>query len=322
MLLSVEEIYKELADLEEKDFDSLASSAKTDEERNFWMQVKVFFYGEKNPKTIYHYTNFSALEGILSGDGLRMFRSDNMNDKAEMHNFIDILEKSVKKRIDQKDMKSVISLRFNEERIKRRQEIAYLASFSTWKDDVSQWERYGNGGYGVVIAFDFKNLHTIASNAGLRLQKVFYGTNADKHQIVDVLEDLFLDKDHVRHAFLQNDWDAVFDSAWGVSVAHKHYSFASEQEFRLVTLPTWKGKRHDKLGSANIVCTPSAIKECVHFDWKNECNKNNIPIEKIITGIIIGPRSGVTKRKLQERLKEMGMECMVNNVSKSKSTLR
>ena len=323
MPISGQEIYKELEELKDKDFKKLVSLAQTDKEHDFWVQTQGYFCGGKHyPKTIYHYTNFAALEGILSDEGIRMFRSDGMNDKAEMRNFIDLAEKSLYKRIRQKDMRTVIAKKFDEERATRKQDVSYLASFSTWSDDVSQWERYGNDGYGVAIAFDFVSLKAVARKNGIMLQEVFYGDNADKHQIVDVMEDLFYGKDHARHRFKKDDWNGVFDNAWAVSVSHKHYTFASEQEYRLVTLPTWNGNRYDRLGNAYFVSTSSAIKECVHLDWKEGCKDNNIPIDKMITGIIIGPRSGMAIVKLQERLRQIGMECLAKRVKKSKSTLR
>lgn len=323
MAISGQEVYKELEGLEEKDFKRFIISAQTDKEHDFWVQAQDYFCGGKHyPRTIYHYTNFSALEGILSDEGIRMYRSDGMNDKAEMRNFIDLVEKSLYKRIRQKDMRTVIAKRFAEERTNRKQDISYLASFSTWPDDVSQWERYGNNGYGVTVAFDFASLKAIARKNGIMLQEVFYGDNADRHQLVDVLEDLFYGRDHVRHNFKKDNWKGIFDNAWAVSVAHKHYTFASEQEFRLVTLPTWRGNRYDILGDAYTVSTPSVIKECINLNWKKECRDSHIPIDKMVTGIIIGPRSGMTIVNLQEWLKQIGMECLAKRVRKSKSTLR
>ena len=175
--MQANEIYKELEELQRRDLDNIIKNSKTIKERTFWMKIRECLYNEK-PKTIYHYTSLPALEGILLEGKLRLFRSDGMNDKAEMHNFINLLERSVLKRIRQKESQDIVKQKFREERLKREREITYITSFSTWKDDVSQWERYGNNGYGVAMAFDYKMLKALAQPCMLRLQEVFYGENA------------------------------------------------------------------------------------------------------------------------------------------------
>lgn len=321
MVMQADEIYKELEKLQKHDLDNIIKKSKTIKERTFWMKIRECLYNEK-PKTIYHYTSLPALEGILLEGKLRLFRSDGMNDKAEMHNFIDLLEKSVCKRIRQKELQDIIKREFKNEMSNRKQEITYIISFSTWKDDVSQWERYGNNGYGVAIAFDYKTLRDLAQPCMLRLQEVFYGENADNHQLIDMLEPQFRSYDFSQQQFGINEFESAFDNAWAVSAAHKHYSFASEREYRLVTLPTWKGKRYDKLGNSTPICTPSAIKECINFDWRQQCIDNNVPVDKLIVGITIGPKSRVKRKELQKYLKDIGFDCLIKNVKLSKSTLR
>ena len=312
-------IYEEFLQMRKEDFDKLICSAKGNKEREFWIAICSYFFN--NPKTIYHYTNFSALEGILFGEGIRMCRTDNMNDKKEMKNFIELIEEAVINRVGLQ-MKQSINERFAEERKKRQDDIAYLTSFSLWKDDASQWERYGNDGYGVAIAFDYEKLKGLAMDKNILLQKVFYGEDAKHHKLVDVLEDLFLGKSNVRHQFTSNDWETIFDQIWAISVAHKNFSFESEKEIRLVTLPTWTGKRYDRLGDLQVVTTPYGIKECLYFDWKKGCCDRNIPIEEFITELTIGPRSSVEVEDLRKWLKDKKLDCLARCVGKSGSTLK
>ncbi len=111
--------------------------------------------------------------------------------------------------------------------------------------DTGKWERYGNNGKGVSVAVDVKILKSIVSNRRISLQETFYGKNADNHQITDVLEDLFSDNDYVRHGFDKNSFEDAFWQMWILSVAHKHFSFAGEREFRLMTFPQYRGKRYE-----------------------------------------------------------------------------
>ena len=52
---------------------------------------------------------------------------------------------------------------------------AFAACFSFHRDDAAQWERYGNRGRGVCIAFQREYLEKMATGA-LSLQLVFYQT--------------------------------------------------------------------------------------------------------------------------------------------------
>ena len=318
----IKEIIEYFESMSERDYKKMQMKLTTDKEQELYALLYDFFHGKNYPKTIYHYTNFVALEGILCGEGLRMCRSDNMNDKKEVFNFVELAEKSLLKRFKGDQKKSIeIRNKFKQELAARKNDIAYLVSFSTWCDDVSQWERYGNNGRGVNIAFNVNKLKDLVETKMVALQRVFYGKNADHHQLIDVLEDLFLQEQHVRWGFYQNDWKAVFDNMWAVSVAHKHSSFLSEQEYRLMTLPAWSGKRYDKLGDLFTVMTSSGPKECLYLNWKEYCNNSQITYSDLITGIIIGPRSNVKVSELQQWLTKIGMECLAKCVRKSNSPL-
>lgn len=317
-----EKFLKQFKAMSEEDFKKELREAKEDAERELILLL-YNFYHRHCPKNVYHYTDFSALEGILCGAGIRLCRSDKMNDKGELYNFVDLLKKSVSKRFaDDENMLKEIDKRFCDVQQERKTDICYLASFSTWEDDVSQWERYGNDGFGISISFDVETLKKISLEKEIAFQEVFYGKNADFHQLTDVFEDLFKQKELVRHTFYPNDWKAAFDSTWAVAGAHKQHSFASEQEFRLLTLPLWNGKRHDNLGETHIVTTPSGFRECLYLDWKKTCEELKIPYENLITKITIGPRSPLTTIELKEWLNAKGLKCFCDCVTKSESTLR
>lgn len=85
------------------------------------------FHNRHWPQTVYHYTDFVALEGILCGDGIRLCRSDKMNDRRELYNFIDLLKQSVSKRfLDNENVLKEIDQYFSNARQGRKDEICYL----------------------------------------------------------------------------------------------------------------------------------------------------------------------------------------------------
>ncbi len=278
---------------------------------------------ESEPKLLFHYTNFVALEGVLLGQGIRLCCANEMNDKSEMKHFIQMLEKAVLKRCEiesRQDLISTVKTIFNEEIDERKNDMVYLASFTEWEDDAAQWERYGNGGYGVSIALDYNVLKIIRENDYLMCNQIYYGKNADKHKLVDDIYDVIKGKFPTTHNFDRRE--GVFDNAWACSAAYKNSSFMSEREYRVLTLPTWNGKRFDKLGDLQTVTTPSQIKKCLYFDWKKRCKEKQISIETFIKRIVIGPKSSQTIKGLQEWLRENGLEELSGCVVKSESSLR
>ena len=83
------DVIKYLESMKDTDFQEEIAKAKNDRDRTLLTTLYKFYYEKRNPPIIYHYTDFVALEGILFRDGIRLCRADDMNDKAEMRNFID-----------------------------------------------------------------------------------------------------------------------------------------------------------------------------------------------------------------------------------------
>lgn len=278
---------------------------------------------EKTPELLFHYTNFVALEGILFGEGIRLCCSSEMNDAKEIKHFIQMLESSTIKYCEisgRTELVPLVEKLFLEQKEKRKDEVVYLTSFSEWEDDAAQWERYGNSGYGVSIGFDLVELKKVLSSYYIMCQKVFYGRRADEHQLIKDIFDIVVGKFPTTHGF--DNADGVFDNAWGCAAAHKNPSFESEREYRMMTLPSWKGKRHDGLGEFKMVTTPSQIKRCLYFDWKIACEDHQVPHYRLIKRIVIGPRSRQSVDGLKEWLICKGEGRLADCVVKSESSLR
>ena len=106
---------------------------------------------------LYHYTDFAAFDGIIRCAELRLNNILNMNDAAEMRLFMNGICKAVLDKLDvaeesEKAKKSRAF--FKKELVKEFYYSAYAACFSKYRDDASQWERYGHLGQGVCIGFE------------------------------------------------------------------------------------------------------------------------------------------------------------------------
>ena len=274
---------------------------------------------EYENEILYHYTDYQALDGMLHQAQLRVNNVLNMNDAAEMRYFMDGLCDAVAKRLESEgDSKRAGQVRalFREELKKEFYYSAYAACFSLHRDDAAQWERYGNRGRGVCIAFQGKYLQKMARGA-LSLQTVFYQDNMENHNLTGVFCRLMKRE---RELSARNpDIKKAMNYAWSCSAAFKHPSFLSEREVRLVVSPFVK-EYFDVKPCYNI--TTERIKKYYPLDLTAMCRKIGIGLEEFVPEIIIGPESTQSKSILQDYLRDGGMKELAERVSLSSCPLR
>lgn len=104
-------------------------------------------------------------------------------------------------------------------------------------------------------------------------------------KLVDDIYDVLKGEFPTTHNFDKKE--AVFDNAWGCAASFKNPSFMSEREYRVLTLPTWKGKRF-----------------------------------ALIKRIVVGPKSPQNIEDLREWLRNNGLGELSGCVVKSESSLR
>lgn len=265
----------------------------------------------------YHYTDFQALDGILRWAQLRVNNVLRMNDSAEMRHFMDRLSIAIVRRLeaggDEKHAQAVRAL-FQEEM--RKEYSAYAACFSFRRDDAAQWERYGNRGRGVCIAFRGALLRKMAIGP-LSLHTVFYEDDVTGHPMVD----RFLRLAQEKAALSGEDPDVrrAMRDAWACSVAFKHPSFSSEDEVRLVVAP------FEKEGLDIKPCyhvTKERIKKYYPLDLRSMCQQEGGTLEDLIMEITIGPESTQSLAILQDYLSDHGLTALAGRVSLSDCPLR
>lgn len=269
----------------------------------------------------YHYTDFQALDGILRCAQLRVNNVLNMNDAAEMRHFMSRLCSAVVKKLenDQEQEKAEeVQKLFREELKKEFFYSAYAACFSLYRDDAAQWERYGNRGRGVCIAFSGGLLQKMAEGEGdLSLHTVFYQDDMTDHYLVKMLYRLA--RDGAELSGENPDIKNVMNEAWIRSVVFKHPSFSSEHEVRLVMYPY--EKQYFEVKPCYHVTT-ERIKKYYPLDLMSMCRKIGIGMEDLISEIIIGPESTQSTSILQDYLKDHGLYELAEHVFLSNCPLR
>ena len=266
---------------------------------------------------LYHYTDFQALDGILRCAQLRVNNVLRMNDSAEMRHFMNRLCSAIALRLEQDgraDQAGAIQALFREE-IKKEYS-AFAACFSFHRDDAAQWERYGNRGRGICIAFRREHLQRMAKGA-LSLQMVFYRDDMAGHPMVDVF--CRLAGEGVPLSGEDPAVKKAMRDAWACSVSYKHPSFSSEYEMRLVVSPFETGE-FDVKPCYHV--SKERIKKYYPLDLMAMCEQVGIGMEDLIAEIIIGPESTQSLAIFQDYLRDNGLYSLVDRVSLSDCPLR
>ncbi len=265
----------------------------------------------------YHYTDFQALDGILRCAQLRVNNVLRMNDSAEMRHFMVRLASAIVLRLkdggDHAHAQAAAAF-FQEEL--RKEYTAFAACFSFRRDDAAQWERYGNWGRGVCIAFQGDLLRQLAAGP-LSLHTVFYADDMTGHPMVDRFCRLARRKDTLSAA--DPDIQAALRDAWACSVAFKHPSFSSEDEVRLVVAPFGQ-EGFDMKPCYHI--TRERIKKYYPLDLREMCRKAGASMEELVAEIIIGPESTQSQAMLQDYLRDQGLGALAPRVFLSDCPLR
>ena len=266
---------------------------------------------------LYHYTDFQALDGILRCAQLRVNNVLRMNDSAEMRHFMKRLASAIVERLEgegRRGQARAVQQLFELEL--KKEYSAFAACFSFQRDDAAQWERYGNRGRGICIAFQREYLQKIAKGA-LSLQTVFYQDDMAGHPMVETFCEL-AGQDGSLSAGNPAVRKAMRD-AWACSVSFKHPSFSSEYETRLVVSPFEKEEFGVK---ACYHVTQERIKKYYPLDLAAMCQEIGVGIEDLVAELIIGPESAQSLAILQDYLEDNGLHALVDRVSLSDCPLR
>lgn len=272
---------------------------------------------QKRRTILYHYTDFQALDGILRCAQLRVNNVLRMNDSAEMRHFMNRLCAAIAERLEREgrpEQAQQIRALFREEL--KKEYSAFAACFSFHRDDAAQWERYGNRGRGVCIAFRREYLQKIAKGA-LSLQAVFYRDDMEGHPMVEVF--CALARAGAGLSPADPGVQKALRDAWACSVSFKHPSFSSEYEMRLVVSPFEKAE-FDVRPCYHV--SRERIKKYYPLDLNAMCRDIGIGLEDLVAEIIIGPDSTQSLAIFQDYLRDNGLDALVDRVALSDCPLR
>ncbi|MCD7835431.1 MAG: DUF2971 domain-containing protein [Lachnospiraceae bacterium] len=268
---------------------------------------------------LYHYTDFTALDGIIRCAELRLNNILNMNDAAEMRLFMNGICNAVIDKLGLNgEYDEILELEdfFQEELEEEFHYSAYAACFSKYRDDAAQWERYGHLGQGVCIALHEELIQKMIGGA-ISLQEVYYQEDMHEHPLVDRFCSL-INQDGSFYDKLPR-LQALMNEAWVQSAAFKHPSFSSEREFRLVVSPFISNEFSIE---PKYHVASERIKKYYPLELERMCGKLGMHLSDLVGEIIIGPTSPQSLPILQDYLVDSGLTVLKDRVSMSECPLR
>src|SRR5258706_6324596 len=140
-----------------------------------------------NPETIWHYTNWAGLNGILSSGKLWASHISYLNDTAELKHAAKLFQRLISERIKNA---LVANLQFDaKETVDSLSELnVCVVSFSGKSDDLSQWRGYASPPPGFALGFDFGKLQAVAAQQKCRLVACEYDEKAQTAKLGDIVD--------------------------------------------------------------------------------------------------------------------------------------
>ncbi|MCR4954201.1 MAG: DUF2971 domain-containing protein [Treponema sp.] len=287
----------------------------------------------KNLNTLYHYTDFNAMRGIITNGEIWLWNLRRMNDSQEMQYFIKELKIAVKKQLCPNEYECMEEL-FTENLRDFNSLSSYAACFSEYADDAAQWARYAKNGMGVCIAFNKELLAKIGNAGHAPLCKVNYSRNCDDLEIAKEIANLIKEETSAKSSSTVTDSAATktspassgeqkihetFNRLITSSPLFKHPSFISEKEWRLVSLPY---NVNEYLGSPHFFVEETNIKKYYILNLRSVCKELGFSYADLFEEICIGPQARVTKEVLTDYFDSTGMKELCGKIKMSECPLR
>ena len=195
-------------------------------------------------ETLYHYTTFSGLMGIVKSGVLWASDIRYMNDSAELKHAADLIQNEIGERISNGHSRHKLLNHFMDwfnHRITNGHMI-FAASFRSTGNLLSQWRGYSEPGKGVSLGFNPEKIIKCAREQSFQIGKCIYDPEEQVNlvrQIIDSVESLEKKEDPVKNktSFIhfQDRFKQIESDLLRIAALLKHPTFKEEEEWRLVS---------------------------------------------------------------------------------------
>lgn len=269
---------------------------------------------QKVGKTLWHYTSFPALDGILRKKEIWFGSATNVNDAKEVIGFIDNLKQNIENGLTQNNIKPKCDVDkiFKEIYDRTSQKHLFMFCLSQALDDAAQWDRYADYGRGVAIEFNTEALHNLLYYHGMIIGEQYYTQETRDHELYKLLSS------YISTGILEgfSNLDGFIDNLALCALIHKHPTFTAEKEIRIAPYFVTDNDSNIEYKTFNI------IKEFYILDLQKVLETENMHREDIINSIIIGPRSSQNPKDLENYCRHLGLYKLAQNIKVSDCPLR
>ena len=188
--------------------------------------------------TLYHYTSFAGLLGIVDSGELRASDIRYMNDSAELRHTLDLMRHHITERMAAgTDAPGVLNrlLEWLSHRIVSGP-MLFCASFRANGNLLSQWRGYAVHGKGVSLGFDPLRICECVEAQGFQVGKCLYEPRRQNTLIEQIVDAVEARCRRTEAAALGSDiFEDIEADLLRIAAILKHPSFEEEQEWRLVS---------------------------------------------------------------------------------------
>lgn len=256
---------------------------------------------------LYHYTSLNTFLSMIKNREIWMSSTGSMNDRKETTYFIELLENELKAYCRQDFFEKVyaqIPLNYK-----------YAFCLSTEKDDAAQWERYGDSAMGVCLSFNVGELYKcLYEYKDIMFNEVFYNDTIINNTYYKIVKRYF----ETGNIEIYSSEEELIRHLIYAGNLHKHKSFKNEHEIRITTMDNKAqyGIEYKLQEIGNVVKKVCILKPDVMGNSSGTC------FEKLIDGVIVGPRTQQNINILQQYICSNGLYDLANKVILSDCPLR
>lgn len=263
---------------------------------------------------MYHYTTFSTLKGILENEEFWLSHILSMNDTSEVYFHSQSLAHLMNKTMDYKKFKPQHKRRLNSvvKKLNNFKNDIFVMSFSMTEDDASQWERYADGGKGIMLCFNVLDLaiNIKDKDENIFLGKVSYGSNENenlKKAVLKLQRYMAYDKEHLDASSENLIETDIVKTIIESSILTKHKSFKSENEKRIFVYSLNQREVSNNVEEVQVKGVPRKV-------LKLKLDK--FTLQNSLDSVVVGPRFEGNISEINELLLK---NLVVNHISVRKS---
>lgn len=200
-------------------------------------------YSDIPEETLYHYTTFKGLLGIVQSGVLWASDIRYMNDSAELKHTANLIRQEITQRIANGSSRATLLNQFIDWVTHRitNGHMLFAASFRSNGNLLSQWRGYSSIGKGVSLGFGAQHIRRCSLDQSFQIGKCVYDPDLQQdhiRQVVDAVENI-ADEHDIQPASTREDYHRVFEviesDLLRIAAILKHPSFKEEEEWRVIS---------------------------------------------------------------------------------------